>query len=634
MSSETRYRPKPVEGDIPEDELDYVELFVDLADVLEESGDTERLTLLLSTCRNIWMTINAIFVDIKEVIGYRGLYDRFSEMIFFLSRGRTADALELRNEINRSLGQATEKNRVWAERNELMERFQEAVEGRGGISRSRLHHFLERQRQRRATDNAAHGQYLALDLDTMPAKAEELLAILQTSQGKLLAVSEVGFRIAPISTALAPLIDRSDQENGQNTIFTEDPEALGQSIRDAANEAWPDLRSALSTAAESMPAFAEASERVAAIEGEDLDVDQMQQEFSDILDAIKAAVGSEQETLASGFKANVATAPMPAPFQIDLSRVNSDGKAHGRRFEIVTTVGNADQERDFARIALLSCGLPESAYSHVNPNDYVYDEGAEARSEVVDAAKQAIQAAKDAECVLLAMPEVFLPRGHVQEIAKVADESGIAVISGVEYRQGHDHKKAINEMIVALPGVRGPQQPRKQRPSVYEVREQDFEGDDKLWFFKHTAVGNLGVIICSDYLELDIVSELAGVPERLDTIIVCSRNPAPDVFETLAKADAARLYASIAVVNARPDAGDGDARKPASGQGTLVAVPTHKGLLDPEGNDIELNCSWSQDHPPLLKLFDLPLAKIRARDRQRPEDGFLPPPFYTRKVGN
>ncbi len=626
----TLYRPKPVEGDIPAEEIEYVELFVALERLTEKTGNAERVVLLLSTCRNIWMTINAVFVDIKETLGYHHRYDRFSELLFELGRGQERKATEIRREISAALGEAGEKVEVWEMRSELMAALETGIEEEPAVSRSRLHQMMGRQRQRRPMPNGAHGQFLVLDIDTAPARAQELLGTLVASRKRLLAISDVASRLAPIAAALSPLLEGDQDLEG--TIFATEPEALGPDIRERVADAWPELAAAVAKSAEELPQLAGVVDMTAVLKVDHLDLEELQEKFSGVLAALAESVRSEQDLLDKEFQGNIASAPMPAPFKIDLTRAAVDGSGRGRGFEVVTVNADAFQERDTARIALLSCGLPESAYSHVDPTDYSYDEQSAMRDQVIEAAKAAISAAAGADCVLLAMPEVFLPRTHIGEMADLAADAGISLVTGVEYRRGRDHMKAVNEVLVALPGVSGREWPRKQRPSVYEVRRGDFEEDGILRLFRHTVVGNLGVIVCSDYLEFDILTTLADVPERLDTLIVVARNPVPTVFEILARADAARLYASVVVVNARPDKGTGEERKLSSGIGTVVAVPTKDGLLTPTGDGVALPTPWDGDEGPTLKLFDLPLAAVRSRDRGKPADGFLPPPFYARRV--
>jgi hypothetical protein len=134
-------------------------------------------------------------------------------------------------------------------------------------------------------------------------------------------------------------------------------------------------------------------------------------------------------------------------------------------------------------------------------------------------------------------------------------------------------------------------------------------------------------------LEFDVVRDLADVEERLDLIVVCARNPNIKIFETLAIADAARIYAGIAIVNARPDRPEqeGSPRKPATSDGTSVALPLRKHHLLAEAERVALDVAWSGDEQPSLALYDFPLRSIRDRDRESQADEYLPPPAYTRR---
>lgn len=116
------------------------------------------------------------------------------------------------------------------------------------------------------------------------------------------------------------------------------------------------------------------------------------------------------------------------------------------------------------------------------------------------------------------------------------------------------------------------------------------------------------VVVCSDYLEHDIVTR-AWLDQHVDTLVVCARNPNPSVFERLAAADAIREYCNVVVVNAFPGDDDG---APPSGAGALVAVPRREEpLLELDEQPLEVE--WDHSPKPSLAIAELDMKAISSR---------------------
>lgn len=339
-----------------------------------------------------------------------------------------------------------------------------------------------------------------------------------------------------------------------------------------------------------------------------------------------ASVNRVRVKLAKQFEANVATPPLPAPYVIDLTVQEQPSAKRARDFTIVTHIAHADQGPDTARIALLDCPMPETAYSHLRTELYVYDRE---RGSGADAAEftalAAVDAAHEQGAQLLVMPEVFLPRGSIDDVVERARTYEMGVIAGAEY----PHQPlggAINEAIIALPELGEPLLQRKQAPSVYEARRAHFEHDDLLHVFRRTPFGTLAVVICSDCLEFDHVWSVANQPHALDLLIVCSRNPRPEVLNRLAVADAVRLHAYVAIANADP-------RSPlpeGATAGTIVAQPN---ATEPLLTLDEFPLPAAPDDGPAARLMvaELDVAALRRRDLERTGNGpLLPPPRFPR----
>jgi hypothetical protein len=198
----------------------------------------------------------------------------------------------------------------------------------------------------------------------------------------------------------------------------------------------------------------------------------------------------------------------------------------------------------------------------------------------------------------------------------------VAVVGGVEASAEEDDR-TVNEAVIFFPDrVRVFQ--RKQKPSVFELKTSLFASDGLFQLMRDTPLGTLAVVVCSDYLEADIVSQLCvDAVTAVDTLIVCSRNPRPELFETLALADAARLYAQVLIVNTLPL---WSKEGPASGGGFL-ALPRSR---DPESEPehVSLASRIPGAAPPELLVWTLDQKGLRARDHRRGAKGWLPPSHF------
>lgn len=621
MAPEARYIAILPEGDIPEEELDYVENFGLLAATIEQTSSSEDITLLLSTCRNVWMTVNAVFVDLRDVIGVSEAYDRLSTLLFGLGRARPDRDLDDRIEdIGLALGQVEDKLRVWDNRRDLMDELEAQIADLGVAQRSRMRALIARQKETPPTAVIAHGRFLALNLD-----AEERMLADRHLCADVCADLQAIFALARALAGLARPIGELDRSVSETeTLFTEDVE---DAKTEQLQQAWSAVLDAVVAACERLQSFIEI-EDPSTISADQLDITSARDWLTRLADAGRTAVAAARIRLGERFTPNVSPAPpMPPPYVVDLSELGAPPRSHGRAFEIERASGQVTQPEDTPRIALLRCGLAEDAYSHADPDRYVFGSAAYV-NEVIDAARAAIDAAADHDCRLLAMPEVFVPQRAREELHRRATEKNLILICGCEYAPSQS-SKPVNPVQISVPGIFGPALQLKQGPSKFELRAGDFAADNILRLFRSTAVGTFAVIVCSDLLEFDVVRDLADVEERLDLIVVCARSPNVKVFEGLAIADAARVYAGIAVVNARPDKPEqtGSPRKPATSDGTLIALPLRKELL-PEHERVALDVAWSGDEPPSLALYDFPLKSIRDRDRESQGSEYLPPPAY------
>lgn len=345
-----------------------------------------------------------------------------------------------------------------------------------------------------------------------------------------------------------------------------------------------------------------------------------------VLQVATKVVTAARARLAETFRPNVAVPTLPPPFVVDLSPRLPDSKVNADRFTVrYTQMGPNEQPPDRVRIAMLDVAVPESWHNH--NTHYVYDPAQADTAAIENCIIDAIDAgAKQGIVRALLLPEYFIPARSLLKVRAHATERGLLLIGGVEARSDSSGR-SINEVVVQVPG-RFDLYQRKQRPSVFELDQSKFAGNHELHLVRNTVLGNLGVIVCSDFLEADLVSQLAVQGNyRLHTLVVCARNPQPQVFETLARADAIRLYAHVIVVNStnkpRTDVSDTG--------GCLVAAP-RRNLYSLAEEPIDLEPISPVVDPPRLLMYDLEGAEIYRRNKRRTDaPHWLPPSLFAQQ---
>lgn len=652
-----KYLPEQLEDDFqPSDEdIDFAVRFQYIADAIDECRNAELVALLLSTCRNQWMTVNGAFVDLQEILGAAHLPAVTSRGFHHFADGESAAAAKLFREALTLRSAISQKLECWARREELLGQLKAAIANpdRKLIERNQLELWLARQSHSPSQPGKAQkAKFLRLDLDD--TRCPQHLGTIERATVKLTAALRTAHRLSRVMAVAHEIAGEAVEEAPAEPLFELPGELDADSESDERAErerdlggAWAKLRETVLAHAgelefavgggegEGEPIYLEDSSGSAFLLELDLpekDAVELADELTPALDALMSQARKTIEKVRSdvfeSFMPNVIAPPMPAPFVIDLTpgdRGSSDERARSFKLQIADGLL---QPPNTPKLALLQAGMPECAYVTTRKDHIAFnpEDGEPARM----AKKIAIAAVEEASRLgaeYLAIPEIFLPRAAVDEVVAVAEEMKIGVIAGIEYPDKHGGP--INEALIHIPGRQSPVFQRKQGPSVEEANHSSFESTLELYFARRTALGNFGVIVCSDLMELDLLWALASFEDRLDVLVICARNHNTEIFERLAIADAMRLHSFVAVVNSWPPR-NGDAELP-SGRGTFVAQPSHsEPLLGLEEHQLPID--WEgQIAPPTLAIATLPIAKIRARDSERTgAHGFVNPPRFAR----
>lgn len=608
----TEYLPKDASvpsSSTPEDQH-YAQAFQDVAEVLRLSGDAERLTLLLSTCRNAYLTINALFRDLVEVLGHGAHPSLLSSALFLLKQGQFDRAHEPLDEAAAALSIFTEKRTVWEDRHALKATLDSTLaEKVDALVRDRVVQLTRNVRTSDGGHSTTWDPRFYEFSQTEPATLSESLAMLDQTARVLTAITSVARAIAALPV--------------EDLLFGSEIEAQ-----------WPRLRRLLVQHAAALalvlvPATGDGTEAITwNLDGHIIEFPDIPESgaagippgVAPLLAHLDAQLRAEYERLRITFRPNIGQPPLPPPFLIDLSEPQSreiwwpapEAERHQFGREIPPTV----------RVALPLIGIP-LAYFNTTQDRY----RDQFRPEIERLARTAIQAAGNRGADVVVFPECFLPRSSAQELADLAASLNVTLIGGLE---GHlDGDASLqNEALIRFPDHARLFLQSKQMESVYEPKLRVTGG---VRIFQGTRIGTFAVVVCSDALEWGVLSALASAPTDLHLTFICAMNPHPELFKCLAIADAARLYCHVVIANNRTNP-----RQPseASGEGTLVCSPRRDSCPIPSVPKFALGLPSIGGTAPEMVIHEVSVGSLLTSRRQRVGD-FLPfPASRVRKAGD
>ena len=591
--------------------------FKDLYYFIDRFSEPAKVTLFLSTCRNAYCTLNALFVDIQCLLsGDRTKNPPIRYGCELLIKGHKSDNAKKHFERARqTIEECNRKRSVWESREQIsrdIQNMKEKTRASDPTMADSIGVLINKvDGPNLNLQDGWHSYLLKVDITEQSSLNDEFKE-LDTALNILDLATNLGRKVSII----APVISNDDAQAAlpleapvdSNTI-KKDMEDILRIIRQVAEAcAWNCDDQENELIIQSDFSFSKRAE------------------FTDITEFTRPIGLLIRETLyhvhskiCETFVPNTADLPMPDFFRIRLTPPSDfpmgATENHSIKLQRVRCAPQADRLTDKPRLALAALAVPRA---ELKGRALEFEqETAEKIEEDID---RAIQKAADEQCSAILFPEYSVPYSISNEkLLKLANDKKIVIVGGLEGRlEGHwNNRKFCNKAVIAIPGEPNIHYQCKQKPSLDEVDKGHFYRDGVLHLFSNSPIGDFSVIVCSDLMELDILQVWEPKGRLPELLLIVSRNQHHDIFQSMAIGDSIRLYAGVAIANVNDD----DSGNDANSEGSCVVMPMRdKPLLD------KVPIPLHGRHLSGIDIYDIDLDGIRGRSRGKPTKGFIRPP--------
>lgn len=622
---------------------EWAQTFVRLYTFLSAHPKSEDATLLLSTCRNAYLTVNAKFADIRQLLGGAVASPLRTGLEMIDDQGKPPNGPKIKIRFQEALAtvvQIDDKDRVWVTRCELhasiLELYKEyeAENQLDAISIRDIVHGTDVGRS--DPRDGRHAALLRLDLSDQPHLRTYFEALKQL-RDLAQAIARFGMCYAdtipapppppapPAPPALPETLDLFAVEGPESEPETESP--AGEVRQDRTVWYWAEKIAAVCKwTTESNDSelrvkvlFNHPRPAAAAMQADYKFVRGAAGEVVARADAVaflREALWCAHGIAAATFEPNVSGRPMPDVFDISLpvprpapTNAEIQSLTLGRK-----ACAGDHQMPNKGKVALAHLAVPEGAL-----NRYMIADAATRDAIEADVVK-AVQAAKANSCLAVIFPEYSIPQSLRGRLLEMASSFGVTIIGGFE--GSWIENKLADEVFVAIPGEPGLYQQFKQSPSLEEQLPAGMHrGDSCLNLFANSPIGDFAVVVCSDFLETATLAAWALAGHLPDILFVVARNPYPDLYKSLAITDSYRLYCTVVVCNVRESNGQ------ITSDGTYVISPKKDQPVD-MGADVDVDGV----HVKKITVHDIHFSAIRGRERGKPDQGYFAVPRSAKRA--
>lgn len=590
-------------------DMEYAQALKDLHEVINKCQHSDNVALLLSTCRNAFLTLNSLFAELSFAIGSGDTPSPLWKGTDYLSKSRFSNASGEFQKVQRILSQFDKKEYVWKCRKELYAEFILSANSLDMLKRDRILKYISNSKSYDSrTERVWDRKLYDVNLRERSNIADKF-ADVRRAYSFILRAVRAGRLLCVFASGHGPQQQMmfEDEFEKKKIEWSDVVEALLQAVeivRFIIEKNEHNGKVTVSSDGIYEELFSFPTEGISSIE-------ELNTIATGVATIITEAANQAYSVLCKAFEPNVAASPMPKPFLIDLTPYQVKGTETACEFRIkVVTPGSPFNPKEEVDIAMAHFPIPKRFYN----GHFQFSEDASA-DEIGESVLKLVSLASSKGAQAILFPEYSLPHCKIDKITSKAREANIILVGGLEGRWLEGN--LVNEAIIALPCTGEVYYQKKQKPSVYEEEPYAFFFDGGLKLFKDTDLGSFAVVICSDYLEMDILNTIVSPPHHPDFVLVPAYNPIPDLFRHAAIADSVRMYTNVVIANTF---NDGDE---CSAKGTYAVAPERK----MEVNEGEFHSLPGDDNSYGIAIARLSIAAIRCRHRPKPASGYFSPPY-------
>jgi len=610
----------------PED-ITWAEHFKALYSFAESCQNADDILLRLSTCRNAYMTANALFVELQILMGDAAEPSALwggSEMLM-----QASNSVKTKEQFDRALqtvGHYEHKKRVWNERDKIGDDIDKAIgllRTKDLLAADRVKSILNNDNLRIPSDAASDvhaNTVLLIDKDDPPHLAscfqdlDDTFDVLRccAKLGRYVAITAVGTEQLALNFDDEPT--KVTPETAAKRVFelVENLHKLcGWGIRTKDDSIIIDIIGDYAR-----PHYFNTTKMVEIPTAKS--IESVHHSMSKFGVLIREALYFSHAQLCLKFRPNVGKLPMPSLFVIDLNRVSPDQKKETIQEIKLKRINCSAQPttNDTIRVAIAEFAFPAQK---MDLKEYRIQ--ARYLDKSIEEIRTAVIAAHENGCNCIAFPEYSIPEKMEKVLMELAEKYCTIIIGGLEGRRIDG--QLCDQAIIALPGGEKPYYQRKQQPSLEEETGDGFYRDNTISFFQNSQIGNFSVVLCSDFLQLSTLRVWESDLPLPEVLFVVARNTYDELYIDIAKGDSVRLYTNVIIANVCDD------NESASCKGSCVVVPARESMLA-KGTQVKF-APENHSYLGAITYYDISLHAVRARSRGKSEKGYFAIPAAARR---